>query len=78
MASLTSARFLFAPDQVMVVRFTADRPNSISLVNLRGERNQVHSNYATDYFRMDPYGQDGLILTGKSAGPYGRGRKVAL
>ena len=60
--------FVSAPDQVMVVRFTADRPNSISLhVNLRGERNQAHSNYATDYFRMDPYGQDGLILTGKSA-----------
>jgi alpha-L-fucosidase 2 len=57
-----------APDQVIVVRITADKPGSISFTaNLRGERNQVHSNYATDYFKMDPYGNDGLILAGKSA-----------
>jgi alpha-L-fucosidase 2 len=57
-----------APDQVIVVRITANKPGSISFTaNLRGERNQMHSNYATDYFRMDPYGSDGLILTGKSA-----------
>ena len=57
-----------APDQVIMIRLTADRPGSISFTaNLRGERNQAHSNYATDYFRMDPYGTDGLILTGKSA-----------
>jgi len=60
--------FASAPDQVIAVRITADKPNSISFTaNLRGERNQVHSNYATDYFRMDPYGDDGLVLTGKSA-----------
>ena len=57
-----------APDQVIVVRITADKPGSISFTaNLRGERNQTHSNYATDYFKMDPYGSDGLVLTGKSA-----------
>ena len=60
--------FASAPDQVIVVRITADKPGSISFTaNLRGERNQTHSNYATDYFKMDPYGNDGLILTGKSA-----------
>ncbi len=60
--------FASAPDQVIVVRITADKPCSISFTaNLRGERNQTHSNYATDYFKMDPYGDDGLILTGKSA-----------
>ena len=60
--------FASEPDQVIVVRITADKPGSISFTaNLRGERNQAHSNYATDYFRMDPYGQDGLVLTGKSA-----------
>jgi alpha-L-fucosidase 2 len=60
--------FSSAPDQVIVVRITADKPGQISFTaNLRGERNQTHSNYATDYFRMDPYGNDGLILTGKSA-----------
>lgn len=57
-----------ATDQVIIVRLTANQPGSISFTaNLRGERNQAHSNYATDYFRMDPYGSDGLILTGKSA-----------
>jgi alpha-L-fucosidase 2 len=60
--------FASAPDQVIVIRLTADKSGSISFkANLRGVRNQTHSNYATDYFRMDPYGQDGLILTGKSA-----------
>ena len=60
--------FASAPDQVIIVRLTADKPGSISFVaNLRGVRNQTHSNYATDYFRMDPYGSDGLVLTGKSA-----------
>lgn len=60
--------FASAPDQVIVIRLTADKPGSISFTaNLRGERNQAHSNYATDYFRMDPYGTDGLVLTGKSA-----------
>ena len=60
--------FASTPDQVIVVRITEDKPGSISLTaNLRGERNQAHSNYATDYFRMDPYGKDGLVLTGKSA-----------
>jgi len=59
--------FASAPDQVIVVRITADKPGSIALVaNLRGERNQAHSNYGTDYFQMDPYGKDGLVLTGKS------------
>lgn len=60
--------FASAPDQVIVVRLTANKPNSISFkANLRGVRNQAHSNYATDYFRMDPFGKDGLVLTGKSA-----------
>ncbi len=55
-------------DQIIVVRLTADRPGSISLTaNLRGDRNQAHSNYATDYFQMDGFGNNGLILTGKSA-----------
>lgn len=27
----------------------------------------AHSNYATDYFRMDGAGTDELVLTGKSA-----------
>jgi alpha-L-fucosidase 2 len=60
--------FASAPDQVIVVRFTADKPGRITFTaNLRGVRNQAHSNYGTDYFRMDPVGSDGLAVTGRSA-----------
>ncbi len=60
--------FASLPDQVIVIRLTSNKPGSISFkANLRGVRNQTHSNYATDYFRMDPLDEDGLVLTGKSA-----------
>lgn len=60
--------FASSPDQTIVIRLTADRPGQISLTaNLRGVRNQAHSNYGTDYFRMDAVGADGLAVTGKSA-----------
>ncbi len=56
------------PDQVIAVRLTASKPGSISLkASLRGCRNGAHSNYATDYFRMDGVGGDGLVINGKSA-----------
>lgn len=55
-------------DQVIVVRLSSDKPGTISFTaQLRGYRNTAHSNYATDYFRMDSDGGDGLRLTGKSA-----------
>ncbi|MBN2266171.1 MAG: glycoside hydrolase N-terminal domain-containing protein, partial [Candidatus Aminicenantes bacterium] len=55
-------------DQVLVVRIAAERPGRVSLrAQLRGERNEAHSNYATDYFRMDGLPPDGLVLRGKSA-----------
>ena len=55
-------------DQVLVVRLTANRPGRISFrAQLRGERNEAHSNYATDYFRMDGLPPDGLVVRGKSA-----------
>lgn len=57
-----------APDQTIAIRLTASKPGSISFnAELRGERNSSMSNYATDYFRMDGVGNDGLKLTGKSA-----------
>ena len=60
--------FSSAPDQVIVVRLTADKPGSISFkASLRGCRNETHSNYATDYFRMDGAGPNGLAISGKSA-----------
>jgi alpha-L-fucosidase 2 len=55
-------------DQVIVIRLTADRPGQVSFrTQLRGERNAAHSNYATDYFRMDGLPPDGLVVRGKSA-----------
>ena len=60
--------FVSAPDQVVVLRLTASEAQKISFkANLRGVRNPAHSNYGTDYFTMDPYGQDGLMLKGKSS-----------
>jgi len=56
-------------DQVIVVRLTADRPGRISFkAQLQGERNEAHSNYATDYFRMD-----GLRPTASS---FGENRRI--
>jgi alpha-L-fucosidase 2 len=60
--------FVSPVDQVVVVRLAADRPGRVSFrAQLRGERNDAHSNYATDYFRMDGRLPDGLVLRGKSA-----------
>jgi alpha-L-fucosidase 2 len=64
----TNEVFSTPVDQVIVVRLTADRPGRVSFkVQLRGERNEAHSNYATDYFRMDGLPPDGLVVRGKSA-----------
>ena len=60
--------FVTPIDQVIVIHLTADAPGAVSFTaQLRGERNQAHSNYATDYFRMEGLGPDGLIVRGKSA-----------
>ena len=60
--------FSSAVDQVIVIRLTASTPGSISLsAELRGCRNEAHSNYGTDYFWMDRWGDDGLQVTGRSA-----------
>ncbi|TSD66733.1 glycoside hydrolase family 95 protein [Inquilinus sp. KBS0705] len=60
--------FSSVPNQVIALRLTASKPGSITFkASLRGVRNQQHSDYATDYFRMDGIDDNGLILTGKSA-----------
>jgi len=60
--------FVSAPDQVIVIHLKSTKPGKINFrVQLRGVRNDAHSNYATDYFRMDPVGDDGLMVNGKSA-----------
>ncbi|HQZ18351.1 MAG TPA: glycoside hydrolase N-terminal domain-containing protein, partial [Vicinamibacteria bacterium] len=67
-ARFTREVFVTPVDQAIVVRLTSDRPGRISFTaQLRGQRNTAHSNYATDYFQMDGYGPDGLIVRGKSA-----------
>ena len=58
--SITYHREIFssAPDQVIAIRLTASQPACISFsANLRGVRNQAHSNYGTDYFQMNGFGQ---------------------
>ncbi|HCC70718.1 MAG TPA: alpha-L-fucosidase [Bacteroidales bacterium] len=60
--------FASSPDQAIITRFSSDKKNKISFeAELRGVRNMAHSNYATDYFRMDGAGDDGLTVYGKSA-----------
>ena len=51
-----------------VVRITADRPGAVTFsANLHGVRNPAHSNYGTDYFRMDGSPPADLRVTGKSS-----------
>jgi alpha-L-fucosidase 2 len=65
---LTREVFSSPVDQIIVVRISADRSGRVSFkAQLRGERNSAHSNYATDYFRMDGLPADGLVVRGKSA-----------
>ncbi len=57
-----------AIDQTIAVKLTASKPGMLSFeTELRGVRNQAHSNYATDYFRMDGDKENELVVTGKSA-----------
>lgn len=67
---VTYTREIFSsyPDQAIIMHITADKPGNINFnCQLQGVRNQAHSNYATDYFKMDTWGNDGLKLNGKSA-----------
>jgi len=70
--------FSSSPDQSIIVRLTADKPGKLSFtVQLRGVRNMAHSNYGTDYFRMDGVGDEGLTVSGKSADYLGIEGKVS-
>ena len=56
------------PDQVIAIRLTTNKPGTISFeAELQGTRNIAHSNYGTDYFRMDGEGSNELVLRGRSA-----------
>ena len=60
--------FSSAPDQVIAIRISADRPGAVSFTAaLEGVRNQAHSNYGTDYFQMDGIAPNTLRLTGKNS-----------
>lgn len=77
---VTYKREIFSsfPHQTIAMRFSADKPGSITFdAQLRGVRNSAHSNYATDYFRMDGVGDNELKLTGKSADYMGVEGKIA-
>jgi len=55
-------------DQTIAIRLTASEPGKISFESeLRGTRNTQHSNYGTDYFRMDGDKENELVLSGRSA-----------
>ncbi len=55
-------------DQTIAIRLTASEPGMISFeAEMRGSRNVEHSNYGTDYFRMDGEGENELVLRGRSA-----------
>ncbi|MBM4063280.1 MAG: glycoside hydrolase family 95 protein, partial [Planctomycetes bacterium] len=67
-ARFTREVFSSPVDQVLVVQLGAAAERALSFTaQLRGDRNQAHSNYATDYFRMDGEGGSGLVVRGKSA-----------
>ena len=60
--------FVSAPDQAIVIRLSANRPGALTFAaTLRGVRNQAHSNYGTDYFRMDGVAPNGLRISGKNS-----------
>jgi alpha-L-fucosidase 2 len=60
--------FASEPGQVIIIRLTSDHAASISFsAELRGVRNQTHSDYGTDYFQMNANDNNELVLTGKSA-----------
>jgi alpha-L-fucosidase 2 len=66
--TFTREVFASAVDQTIAIHLTASEQGKINFeTELRGVRNSAHSNYATDYFRMDAEGTDELILRGKSA-----------
>ena len=60
--------FVSAPDQAIVIRLSANRPGALTFAaTLRGVRNPAHSNYGTDYFRMDDIAPNGLRISGKNS-----------
>ena len=53
-----------AIDQTVAIHLSCSKPGGLGLTAmLRGERNRAHSNYGTDYFRMDGVGTLDLGLT---------------
>ena len=55
-------------DQTIAVRLTASKPGMVSFeAEMQGSRNVDHSNYGTDYFRMDGENGNELVLRGRSA-----------
>lgn len=67
---VTYTREVFSshPDQVVAIRLTSSVTGTLSFeAEYRGSRNVAHSNYGTDYFRMDGENGNELVVRGKSA-----------
>jgi len=55
-------------DQTIAIRLTSSKPGMLSFeAELRGMRNDDHSNYGTDYFWMDGENGNELVVRGRSA-----------
>jgi len=55
-------------DQVVVLRLTASEPGQISFTaQLTGYRNTAHSNYGSEFYRMDGVRPDSLQLYGRTS-----------
>ncbi|MAG59157.1 MAG: alpha-L-fucosidase [Planctomycetes bacterium] len=60
--------FVSPVDQVIVVRVSARKPGQISFVaSLTGYRNTAHSNYGSEFYRMDGVAPDSLQLHGRTS-----------
>ena len=75
--TFTRELFASAPDQTIVIRLTASRAGALTFsAQLHGVRNPAHSNYGTDYFRMDALAPNELRLTGKNSAYLGIAGKL--
>ncbi|MFT4605323.1 MAG: alpha-L-fucosidase 2 [Rhodothermales bacterium] len=64
----TRTTFSSEPSQVLVMRLEASESGALNFDGMmQGVRNPAHSNYGTDYFRMDGLGPDTLRVTGKNS-----------
>ncbi len=66
--TFTREAFVSPVDQVIVIRLAASEPGQISFTaQMTGYRNTAHSNYGSEFYRMDGVEPDGLELYGRTS-----------